>query len=128
MNLSAESIATGVDPKARFSGGQWRARCPVHDGTSQNFYVKDSGESVLLHCFRGCTFEELTDTLRSRGLWADRKQQDPPQGFTKDELEYYHLWCLSYRESVRKGYQPTKEEDAKFRRLSTITYREGIAL
>ena len=127
-NLSAETIACAVDSKARFSNGQWRARCPVHQGDSQNFHVKDANDSILLHCFRGCSFDELTDSLRSRGLWAYKKELVSPPGYTKDQLKYYHLWCLTYRDNVRKGYKPTKEEDAKFRRLSKITYREGIAL
>lgn len=130
MNLSAEAIAHGVDDKARFSGGQWRCRCPVHQGANQNFYVRDGRSSIVLHCFAGCTFEELVDNLRSRGLWKEKSVAESASApnYSKDQLEYYHLWCLTYRDNVRKGYQPTKEEDAKFRRLSTITYREGIAL
>ncbi len=129
MNLSAEDIARAVDSKARFSGGQWRARCPVHRGNSQNFYVKDGHSSTILHCFRGCEFEELVDNLRSRGLWPDKKKEeasDTPT-FTKDELEFAHLFCRIYQADVKRGVIPTKQEDARFRKYADLCYKEGVA-
>jgi hypothetical protein len=128
-DLSAGAIAVAVDPKARFSGGQWRARCPVHQGSSQNFYVRDGRDSVLLHCFRGCEFEELADNLRSRGLWPDKKKEEvfTTPTYTKDQLEYFHLYCLIYRDNVRSSYKPTPDEDEQFMLFQEVCHAEGIA-
>ena len=47
--------------------------------------------------------------------------------YTYEELEYANLWCVTYRDNTKKGYTPTPEEDAKFRKYSDLCYREGVA-
>jgi putative DNA primase/helicase len=50
--------------KPRPSGG-WSAKCPAHDGqgdTSLSIEASDDGKA-LVHCFAGCTFEQIVAAL-----------------------------------------------------------------
>ena len=46
------------------SGAGWKSRCPNHSGKSQSLSI-DNGDNgaVLLHCFSGCTFENVLHSL-----------------------------------------------------------------
>lgn len=57
-----ELNATGRD-------GKWMARCPCHDDKRQSLSIgiKRNGE-LMLNCFAGCTYSEMADWLRSRGV------------------------------------------------------------
>ena len=42
----------------------WRARCPVHQGRSRtSLSMREGHAAVLLHCFAGCTLEEVCAAL-----------------------------------------------------------------
>ncbi len=48
---------------------QYVARCPAHNDGNPSLAVKEDRDgSALLHCFAGCTYEDI---LRSIGLWKD---------------------------------------------------------
>lgn len=58
--------------------GNWLACCPAHDdsGPSLTIHEADDGR-ILVHCFAGCSFEEIKDAV---GLgwepWFPPKQPD----------------------------------------------------
>lgn len=41
----------------------WTACCPAHDDTSPSLAIADRGDRVLLHCYAGCTFDEIRAAL-----------------------------------------------------------------
>ena len=47
--------------------------------------------------------------------------------FSPAELQAMHRWCLKYRDLVRGGGIPTREQDARFLRYSRVTYATGVA-
>ena len=57
----------GCKPVQR--GGEWRARCPGHDGTREDsLSVTEKDGTVLLHCFsEGCRYDDI---MRALGLEA----------------------------------------------------------
>ena len=43
---------------------QWSARCPAHDDRGPSLSVRETPEqAVLLHCFAGCTVNDITVAL-----------------------------------------------------------------
>lgn len=44
-------------------GSNWVAQCPAHDDRSPSMTFTDDGEKVLVHCFAGCTGEEIREGL-----------------------------------------------------------------
>ncbi len=39
---------------------RWIARCPVHNDKSPSLSIKLVEDRILIHCFAGCTIEEIT--------------------------------------------------------------------
>ena len=50
--------------------------CPAHDDTNPSLSVKEVDGKILLKCFAGCSFEEITNALRERGLWGREMVDD----------------------------------------------------
>lgn len=51
--------------------GEYVAFCPAHDDrNTPNLHVSEAGEAggVLLHCFAGCSQDEVLDALEERGV------------------------------------------------------------
>lgn len=73
------SCFDGVRP----SGGadKWIARCPAHQDKSPSLTISLTDDKVLLHCFGGCSFNEV---LEASGL----KVQDlfPERDRTRDDV------------------------------------------
>lgn len=63
--LEALEVATGPDT----DGERW-AFCPAHDDRSTpNLHVREADDGgVLLHCFAGCSQDEVLDALEERGV------------------------------------------------------------
>ena len=62
----ALTVLTSRGCKPKRSGGEWKAKCPAHDGKTQSLSISEGNKgAVLFHCFSGCTFE---DVLRALGL------------------------------------------------------------
>ena len=60
-------------------GGRWQAtygmvRCPVHDDRTPSLKISDSenGE-ITVHCFAGCDWRAVKDTLRRQGMLPARR-------------------------------------------------------
>lgn len=47
--------------------------------------------------------------------------------FTPAELRAMHRWCLRYRDLVRGGGTPSKDQDELFMLFSRATYAAGVA-
>ena len=49
-----------LSPKARKCGGGWVDLCPAHDDRSPSLSINIAADGkLLLHCFVGCTFEDI---------------------------------------------------------------------
>lgn len=53
----------------------WLACCPAHDDRSPSLAITDKGDRALLHCYAGCTFDEIRAALgmQSHEFFADGK-------------------------------------------------------
>jgi len=51
----------------------------------------------------------------------------PAPEFSPQELQAFHRWCCRYRDLVRGGGTPTKQQDEKFILFSRVCYSEGVA-
>lgn len=56
--MSAEALLSRLT-KVRGRNGSWTACCPAHDDKSPSLAVKDENGKVLVHCFGGCSVEEV---------------------------------------------------------------------
>jgi hypothetical protein len=53
----------------------WTACCPAHDDSSPSLAIADKGDRVLMHCYGGCTFDEIRAALgmQAHEFYADSK-------------------------------------------------------
>ncbi len=68
----------GSNPKQR--GNTYTAKCPAHEDNTPSLSISPGSEpdSVLLHCFAGCTIEQITGALglQPRDLFAPKQRTD----------------------------------------------------
>jgi putative DNA primase/helicase len=92
-------LLQGIKPGA---DGSYAARCPAHDDRQQSLSIREGDDGrVLLHCFAGCTTEqivmalgiEMSDLFPPRekdkdrsGNNRDRESGSSSRGITVDEL------------------------------------------
>jgi len=78
--------------KVRKSGrDEWTACCPAHDDRSPSLSIKDTGETVLLHCFAGCPAE---DVLAAVGMTFADVMPEKPLEYKKANLPFSPLTML----------------------------------
>lgn len=53
----------GLFNKVKRSGDGWSALCPHHDDHSSSLSLKETDGMWLIHCFVGCTFDEIVQSL-----------------------------------------------------------------
>jgi hypothetical protein len=74
----------GCEWRAGDDPDRWRAQCPGHmgDGYSLAIHRKPDG-MVLVHCFVGCSFDEVLDALglEPRALWANCEEDHQANGY-----------------------------------------------
>jgi hypothetical protein len=69
-SINAADIAAALGGRPNGSDS-FTCCCPAHEDKSPSLSIKDTGDKILLHCFAGCSFEEIVSVLRSRGLWPE---------------------------------------------------------
>lgn len=62
--------------------GEWRACCPAHEDINPSLSIKQAQDGrLLIHCFAGCTFQDVLDALNKRpssdGLIANGNSTKP---------------------------------------------------
>jgi len=72
--ISAETLTQALNGK--WTGTQGTARCPAHEDRNPSLSIseKPEGGNPLVHCFAGCSKEEVIDALKQMGLWASRSK------------------------------------------------------
>ena len=69
MNAQQISDALGGRPY----GDGFRTCCPAHGGDNPtSLSIRDTDDGyVLVHCFAGCSYQDIVVELRQRGLWPE---------------------------------------------------------
>jgi CHC2 zinc finger len=81
--MTAAYVAKALN--GRRSGAGWMARCPAHRDRSPSLSIRESDGRLLIHCFAGCTQEDVIVALGGRGLWPER----PRPCWTREEKRNY---------------------------------------
>ncbi len=71
--MNAGSFAELLDAR-RCGPGRWMARCPPHQDRTPSLQIAQGDKDVLLHCWTGCSIEEVCTALglRLHDLFDDR--------------------------------------------------------
>lgn len=134
MNLNL--LLSTLD-KVRSNGrGRYQACCPAHNDKSPSMQITDNGQRILIHCFAGCTSDEIlgacgldhsvlypedNDTHRVREKIAQKRAEAQKQKEITDTL-----FEDIYKSSVRSGVIPTDDETYRYRAI--IAKKHGVRL
>ena len=64
--MTAAEIIEHLDGAKSSGPYKWRARCPVHGGTSFSLSIEQQADRVLMHCFAECSTLDVLDRLGLR--------------------------------------------------------------
>jgi len=104
---SAQQIADALGGK-RY-GKNYRAPCPAHNSSNPTtLSISDSEGILLVHCFAGCSQEQVISTLSDMGLWSHSERHSD---FAKKQGEEHARIVLSLAESQLRRGKPLSAED-----------------
>jgi putative DNA primase/helicase len=74
--MTAEAIATALG--GRKAGNGWMARCVAHQDRKPSMHISEGQNGKLLvHCFAGCSQDQLFEGLRLEGLCREKSRPRP---------------------------------------------------
>lgn len=57
--MKLEQLLNSLTKLKRTGQGQWIACCPAHEDRSPSLTIKQTSETILVHCFGGCSTEDV---------------------------------------------------------------------
>lgn len=128
--MKLEMLLSRLKKARRTANGQWVACCPAHDDKSPSLAVKAVDGTILLHCFGGCSVEEVLGAVEMTvsDLYPDTGKSNTKQHriSTKDALQ-----CLSLEAMVVSATANTMNKRAlkgeELARLRTAVSRINAA-
>ena len=61
--MRAEELLASLSKVRRTAPGQWVACCPSHNDKSPSLSIRDADGRILIHCFSGCSVEEVVGAM-----------------------------------------------------------------
>lgn len=58
--MAVDILLNALRKVRRTANGEWVACCPAHDDKSPSLAIKQADDRILVHCFAGCTPDEIT--------------------------------------------------------------------
>jgi AAA domain len=84
--LTTRDILVRLD-RVRKSGAGWTARCPSHEDKKNSLSISEANGKPLLHCFAGCTFEQIMAAIGNiNGQPHAKTDAKPKFAFTDAEV------------------------------------------
>ena len=96
MSAAIQNVVSQLNAR-RLREGEYRARCPVHQGKSNtSLSIKDAGDRVLIHCHAGCNLDDILAALgmkSARELFGSvQSKPDPVLTRQRDALAGLRKW------------------------------------
>ncbi len=131
QKLTAEIIAAGLLKAKRVGASKYVACCPAHDDRTPSLSIKESRTGqALVHCFAGCSQDEVISALRNLGLWAKpspvRIDYLRHQSI-KEKIRFEQLLLATATAEAREGRVHTEFERARIRRAIEFIEKHGAA-
>lgn len=65
-NLTLDALLDRLNGVKRLGHNRAQAQCPAHDDSDPSMTVREGTIGLLMHCFAGCTFEDILKALDLR--------------------------------------------------------------
>ncbi|PLW82663.1 hypothetical protein CWI75_08750 [Kineobactrum sediminis] len=120
--MNAEQIALALDAKASPVSGrtQYKVRCPLHNGGSQNLYLKDGDDRLLVHCFAGCNGADIIDYLKSQSLLPSASKDIPVKKISPKEVQAF---IVAHETMLKAGAPTSTKSQRTYRAYQRMHYK-----
>lgn len=61
--MNVDALLSRLEKVRKHGQGKWVSCCPAHDDRSPSLAIKEIDGTILLHCFGGCSVDEVTGAL-----------------------------------------------------------------
>jgi len=83
-------------------GDSYRMCCPAHGGRNPtSLCVTDDGDRTLVHCFAGCSQDEVIQALTDLGLWESSSRFE--NYHRRDEIDHARLVVRIAESDIQRG-------------------------
>lgn len=125
--MSADRLLSRLERVRKTGSDRWIARCPAHDDRGPSLSVRELADGrTLLHCFSGCTADEVLDAagVEFSDLFPERI--GPTHGLHRERRPFNAhdvLACVAFEalvasvaaENVAQGVQLSDDDRARLR-------------
>ena len=112
------SIASGLSKVRWHDDYEILACCPAHDDRNPSLSVSDKNGKILVHCWAGCTQEEVISALRGMGLWhsASRHQLERRKRskLVEDIRSHYQIFLFGASQ-IKSGQELSEADQTKLK-------------
>lgn len=78
-------------------GDRYDCNCPAHDDRIESLTITDNGDDLLLYCHGGCSFEEILNALKNRGLVDSLEKKRGGGSSSKKVIDFSKNRIHTYR-------------------------------
>ncbi|MGH8532513.1 MAG: hypothetical protein ACREV1_07240 [Gammaproteobacteria bacterium] len=126
--MTADALISRLDGVRVAGSNRWIVRCPAHEGRTPSLSVRDDDGVVLLHCFAGCSVDdvisaiglELSDLFPPRESCGGPRSPEVSPGEVLAMLHSEALILLLAGQAMENGANLSKDDH---RRLSSAVER-----
>jgi len=112
-HIDLENIAKYLDKSSR-NGQGWLSCCPAHDDHNPSLSLSIGGNgNLLLHCFAGCDFDSIWNSLKQRGL-APNQHNSPATYIQHHSKKPDHLKVVKDNKDTLKVILPVPDDAPPF--------------
>ncbi len=110
--FSISDVANGLDKVTWKNPRDFIACCPAHDDHNPSLSVSEVDGKILIHCFAGCSYDDVKSVLKARGNWPNhsRKNSSANKKLSRDSIWKYQMLLATEIARHNQGI-PHSEED-----------------
>ena len=96
--MKTQELLSRLQKVKRTSSNSWVACCPAHEDRMPSMTIKETPETVLIHCFAGCSTDEVLGAvgMTFEDLYPDHHDHIRPQKLNASDA----LRCIAFESLV----------------------------
>ena len=96
--MKTQELLSRLQKVKRTSSNSWVSCCPAHEDRDPSMTIKETPETVLVHCFAGCSTEEVLGAVGMTfdDLYPDHQEHVRTQRLSSSDA----LRCIAFESLV----------------------------
>lgn len=100
---------------ARLVGeGHYMAHCPAHDDSSPSLDIKDGDKGLLLHCYAGCDFADICESVGVKTQETFNNQDFVAKRYPPKDRELDEMVVFLFEEHRKQGTNFSSKDEETY--------------